>query len=387
MKRFHYFSLPAILLLLLPLLNSCSKDKDIEQKQDLPKELANTKKLYDIVKSNNKNELNLRDDISFTAQQSIDELEILYSYAYGDYHVVSLNTYNYTDTVTLTLQSNPVDGSAFTKLTNDVLAVCASQVGRITETGTKYFYALELNILSQTGNNISLSIGGLYGTNAGPTQPTGPSWPYKGNLGGYHRDDKDCQGNNAPGQYQAPAKIMQAVNAARPYINPIIGISQGQQIVITGQIQLLGNTREVWPGTTPDFVGRWHTLMNSVNPLDITPNDCTTDNNCFKLAGHNNLVNAYNCINSAPSKCIQNGEAENYYNRFLYSTLDCMSFYNKNYFVGYNRADHWNGYSVCISAPDGQTCYYWWENNIVIANRNIVPSKQDDKVEIPEVIR
>jgi hypothetical protein len=131
MKRFHYFSLPTLVLLLIPMLNSCSKDKDIEQqKQDLPKELANTKKLYDIVKSYNNNELNLRDAISFTPQQAIDELEVLYSYAYGDYHVVSLTSYNYVDTVNITLQSNPVDGSAFTKLTNDVLAVCASQISR-----------------------------------------------------------------------------------------------------------------------------------------------------------------------------------------------------------------------------------------------------------------
>lgn len=385
MKRFHYFSLPTLVLLLIPMLNSCSKDKDIEQqKQDLPKELANTKKLYDIVKSYNNNELNLRDAISFTPQQAIDELEVLYSYAYGDYHVVSLTSYNYVDTVNITLQSNPVDGSAFTKLTNDVLAVCASQISRITASGTKCFYALELNILSQTGNSISLSVGGIYGTNAGPTQPTGPTWPYKGNLGGYHRDDKDCQGVNAPGQIQAPAKIMQAVNAARPYINPIIDISQGQQVVITGQIQLFGNTKQIVPGTPPSYNNRWHTLMNSVNPLDVTANDCVADNNCFKLRGYWTNINAWDCNNSAPSKCIENSEAENYYNRFLYSTLDCMPYYNKNYFVMYNRGDYWDGYEVCVNA---ENCYYWWENNIVLANRNIVPTKPEDKKEIPAEIR
>lgn len=64
-----------------------------------------------------------------------------------------------------------------------------------------------------------------------------------------------------------------------------------------------------------------------------------------------------------------------------------MSYYNKNYFVAYSRANLWNAYEACYSGDDGQTCYYWWENNIVIANRNLVPTKPQDKKEIPQVIR
>ncbi len=50
----------------------------------------------------------------------------------------------------------------------------------------------------------------------------------------------------------------------------------------------------------------------------------------------------------------------------------------------YNRGDYWDGYEVCVNA---ENCYYWWENNIVLANRNIVPTKPEDKKEIPAEIR
>lgn len=380
----------SLLCMILPALTGCTKQTDDTHRYDTtlpPADTRHTKMLYDLVRSYNSGAPALRDDISYTLPEALAELEVLYSYAYGDYEQICTHTYDMVDTVTLGIASDPIDGQAFTTLTNDILEICAGQVDRLNSPDEVYFYGINFDILSYSGHNASLRVHTTYGNTPVSVSVTpGTGWPYRGDLGGYWRDDKLCSHSTSNGVNQAPGRIAAAVNAARPYINPVIGISQGQQVVVINEIVLPGSASDFTPSHPSHYNNRWNTLMNGANPDDTTPNDCTQDLNCWKWRGTSGAYDdvSFDCNNSASNKCIPDTEAEHYYNRFMHSVLDCFSYYGRNYLTTYVRGVFFDGMNVCYS---NELCYYWWENEIKIGTLMLMPTKPDDKVKIPEIIR
>jgi hypothetical protein len=366
---------------------SCQKEIVPQNKNiKIPKVgIENTKMLYDMVKAYNTHNIIKRDDISYSFPEALGEIQTLFSYTYGDYHKFVENSFNLIDTVNFSLSGSNINGAQFCALTNEVLNICAAQRNSLSTNDTIYFFSVTFNILNQTNSSATVEVSTVLGTGSSNVSVnSGQTWPYRGNLGGFCKEKEDC-GFNISNEKQAPYKIQLAVNYARPYVNPIIAISQGQEVVVINANTYKGTSYyAILNKNIPENENnRWMQLMNASNPIDSAAGDCMADFNCWRWKGPSDIYqdNSDSCYLSAPRKCIINSEAEHYYNRFLYSVLDCFQYYDCNYLINYTQEPFGGG--VCI----GNFCRYWWNNSIIIGKMIIVPTKPGDKKTFPSIIQ
>ena len=73
--------------------------------------------LFDMVKAYNNHNISNRDEISYTFPEALGEIQNLFSYAYGDYQTVCINSYKFVDTVNFSLTGTNLDNSQFCDLT------------------------------------------------------------------------------------------------------------------------------------------------------------------------------------------------------------------------------------------------------------------------------
>ena len=97
----------------------CQKEMDNHHsKAEKNKLVAQTvKRNYDLVKAYNKGKIIERSGMSYTLDEVLEQIAQLYSYAYGDFSVLSDSTYVFTDTVTITFSQTPIETTDFVNMT------------------------------------------------------------------------------------------------------------------------------------------------------------------------------------------------------------------------------------------------------------------------------
>lgn len=385
---------------------SCQKENLTEKANtitDQEIEMAkNVKKYYDIVKAANDNQIIERDGISLSLNDALKQIETLFSYAYGDYTIPNDSTYTYIDTIVMSFTSTPVMTDDFVSLTNQTFDICKTQFDRISYSGPKYFYAVNIRKLSNTSTTVTVSVRSVFGAKYNPSNDFTPigEWPvtvFDSKLPGLYCDDRHtCDNPNSNPNYsgkQAPSHIAEQVNRYKSYLNydPVLAISAGQpnpyiNMVFVNKLELVGSSErwneddvytEKYYTNSPNY---WDTLLHLRNPDDMTLNDCITEFNGFKISLPNTPDNnSYDCDNNTWSRCLGPDDCNHYYNRLMHCILAAKSRYGRDYFLSIDR-NHIN--NVCI----GSICSYWMSFTIIIGDMVAVPTKEGDKLAFPQSI-
>lgn len=390
-----------ILPVLAILLFSCQK----ENLTTLPQETnyaKNVKKHYDIVKAYHNSQIVERDGISLSLDQALDEIEMLFSYAYGIYSFNPDSTYIFKDTVNMTFTATPINTDDFVSLTNQALSIGQAQYNRISYNGTKYFYSMDLQKLSSTSTSATVAVRTVFSIKHNLNDDFTPvgQWPTavfdnKFNKT-YYDDYHECgHPTNSPnfGGEQAPDHITAMINKNKAYLNydPIIAIQQEQTnpydlLVLVNDTLFKGSSERKRFTTGGDHNeefyrhnNHWDTLLHQRNPNDITLNDCVNEYNCFKIWTPVNQEYSSTCDENTRHKCLSPEECNHYYNRLMHCILNTKNFYGYSYFM-YMLNDNADG--VCIDS----FCSYWWRLSIVLADQEFIQTKPDDLRSFPEPI-
>ncbi len=358
------------------------------------------KRNYDLVKAANSNNLGERDGVSFSLEDALLQTSQLFSYAYGDYEIKSDSTYTYTDTISISFSSLPIETTDFVSMTNQVLAACQNQANRINYSGTKYFYLVSLSSLLSTPTSANVIIRSVFGTKNngyGDFTPVG-EWPKSvfPNISVAYSDHYTCADliNSQNGNlHQAPYWLETYINKYKSYLNydPIQAVVYGEpnpneEIVLGNVLGFFGtseyiftNSEHVYNIDNPNF---WDSLLHQTNPNDITPADCIKDLNCWKFSNLNSPTEVNrprDCITSAGSKCLGKADLDYYFDRFMSMILATMNRYNRHTFIS---IFNFGGTGKCVFS----TCSYWWYANILIGDSYKVATKPDDKLIFPNPI-